>query len=576
MPTQLQFRRGTTAQTASFTGGVAEVTVDTDKNTIVVHDGVTAGGWPAPQLSYVQGSFDKANTANNLAQAAFNYANTIVSDTQIDPYARVTANAGFDKANTANVTAQASFDTANTKFASSGGTISGNVSVTGNITPTTGNTYSLGAPGNVWKSIYVGPGSVHIDGIVLSNTNGSLTIAGASDISIPSSGAPSTTVVSETANLAFNQANAAFGVANSSSNVAQGAFNQANTANTTASSGLEIAQAAFNNSNTKFNTSGGTITGNVSITGNLVVSGNFSTVNTSIIQVSDSMIALAVNNVSDIVDIGFYGHYANANSVNVHTGLVRDAGDKIYYLFDELFGEPGDTIVIANASIATINANVVSQSVNINGYNILNYATSAFNQANLANVTAQAGFNVANTDVTNISISAGSYGNTTTIPTVTVEANGRVSAISVNSFTAGAAINDDTTTNIDYYPIFATANTGTPSTIYVSSTKLLYRPSTGQLTVVDLNTTSDVRYKENVKPIESAINTLNKIEGVSFNWKETGSKSYGVIAQELEKVLPELVHGTERGMSVSYLPLIAILIEAVKEQQKQIDELKKQ
>jgi hypothetical protein len=41
MPTQLQLRRGTTAQTAIFTGAVAEVTVDTDKNTLVVHDGST-------------------------------------------------------------------------------------------------------------------------------------------------------------------------------------------------------------------------------------------------------------------------------------------------------------------------------------------------------------------------------------------------------------------------------------------------------------------------------------------------------------------------------------------------------
>ena len=42
----IQLRRGTTAQHASFTGLVGEVTVDTDKDTLVVHDGVTAGGYP--------------------------------------------------------------------------------------------------------------------------------------------------------------------------------------------------------------------------------------------------------------------------------------------------------------------------------------------------------------------------------------------------------------------------------------------------------------------------------------------------------------------------------------------------
>ena len=58
---------------------------------------------------------------------------------------------------------------------------------------------------------------------------------------------------------------------------------------------------------------------------------------------------------------------------------------------------------------------------------------------------------------------------------------------------------------------------------------------------------------------------LNQIKGVSFDWKKDGKKSYGVIAQELQKVFPELIGGTEESLAVSYIPLIAILIEAVKE-----------
>ena len=63
MPTQLQLRRGTTAQTATFTGASGEVTVDTTQNVIVVHDNVTAGGWPAPTLAYTQAAFNTANNA---------------------------------------------------------------------------------------------------------------------------------------------------------------------------------------------------------------------------------------------------------------------------------------------------------------------------------------------------------------------------------------------------------------------------------------------------------------------------------------------------------------------------------
>jgi hypothetical protein len=63
--------------------------------------------------SYSNASFVVANTAEILAQAAFDYANTIVSDTQVDPFARTQANASYDQANTATILAQAAYDAAN-------------------------------------------------------------------------------------------------------------------------------------------------------------------------------------------------------------------------------------------------------------------------------------------------------------------------------------------------------------------------------------------------------------------------------------------------------------------------------
>ena len=87
MATQVQLRRGNTSATGAFTGAVAEVTVDTDKKTIVVHDGSTAGGVPLAKEGnltaiFVQANsaFDKANSANVLAQQAYNQANTAVAD----------------------------------------------------------------------------------------------------------------------------------------------------------------------------------------------------------------------------------------------------------------------------------------------------------------------------------------------------------------------------------------------------------------------------------------------------------------------------------------------------------------
>ena len=88
MATQIQWRRGNTAQTSTFTGAVSEITVDTDKKTIIVHDGSTSGGIPlaletqmTANAAIITSAFGKANSANVLAQAAYDAANTKVSST---------------------------------------------------------------------------------------------------------------------------------------------------------------------------------------------------------------------------------------------------------------------------------------------------------------------------------------------------------------------------------------------------------------------------------------------------------------------------------------------------------------
>ena len=85
MSTQLKLRRGNTAQHLSFTGALAEITVDTDKNTIVVHDGITPGGHSLSIDTKSQAAFDKANAAGTQTQtqAAFNQANTAYNTSQL-------------------------------------------------------------------------------------------------------------------------------------------------------------------------------------------------------------------------------------------------------------------------------------------------------------------------------------------------------------------------------------------------------------------------------------------------------------------------------------------------------------
>jgi hypothetical protein len=97
-------------------------------------------------------------------------------------------------------------------------------------------------------------------------------------------------------------------------------------------------------------------------------------------------------------------------------------------------------------------------------------------------------------------------------------------------------------------------------------------------------TSSDKRLKKNIRPLTNALDKVKQIRGVSFDWNETyekmgrstGHREIGVIAQEVEKVFPELITtwGDEKYRAVDYGRLSAVLVEAIKEQQKQIAELR--
>ena len=99
---------------------------------------------------------------------------------------------------------------------------------------------------------------------------------------------------------------------------------------------------------------------------------------------------------------------------------------------------------------------------------------------------------------------------------------------------------------------------------------------TGAITASgDVTAFSDARVKENVETLSNALESVKQMRGVTYNKIGEEKQSVGVIAQELEEVVPQLVHTDEEGMkSVAYGNITAVLIEALKEQQAQIEELK--
>lgn len=139
----------------------------------------------------------------------------------------------------------------------------------------------------------------------------------------------------------------------------------------------------------------------------------------------------------------------------------------------------------------------------------------------------------------------------------------------------GINATNDTTTAADHYLVFVAAN-GSIQLAEVSTTKLYFRPSTGQLSATDFNTLSDIAYKENIEPISNALNKILDMRGVSYRMKDSKKQSLGVIAQEIQNILPEVVSENDNGSkTVSYNNIIAVLIEAIKELKEEVDRLKK-
>ena len=99
--------------------------------------------------------------------------------------------------------------------------------------------------------------------------------------------------------------------------------------------------------------------------------------------------------------------------------------------------------------------------------------------------------------------------------------------------------------------------------------------------VVAFGSPSDISLKENIQPINNALDKVSKLKGVTFDWKQSDSlleikEDIGFIAQDVQKVLPELVRENEDGkLSMRHQGVIPILVEAIKELKAEIEELKK-
>ena len=95
----------------------------------------------------------------------------------------------------------------------------------------------------------------------------------------------------------------------------------------------------------------------------------------------------------------------------------------------------------------------------------------------------------------------------------------------------------------------------------------------GTVCATNFNSTSDIKFKTDIEPIKNPLSLVSKMNGVHFRWIDSQNRSYGVVAQDLEKITPELVaNGNYK--TVNYSGIIPILIESIKDLNEQVRELR--
>jgi hypothetical protein len=295
---------------------------------------------------------------------------------------------------------------------------------------------------------------------------------------------------------------------------------------------------------------------------------------------------------------------AFANSITDSSGGTFTSNTSLYVITGNL--TVGNTV-----TAPTVNTDVIifddgtRLTSNVPIVNAYNHANGAFNKANAANVLAQAAFDYANTIslggeisgdnvivlytvtgnniVANNSITSNSLTtntvttNTLTANTVTTNSipNVNSNVIVSNTVSSNIVVGNSFTSNTLVVNTSISTNTFTGNSITLLNTLTTDNVTANLITAVDVNTTSDVTLKYNMQQITNAMEVLEKLTGFQFNWKSDGIKSYGLSAQDVEKVLPEIVRTREDGFKgINYLNLIAFLIEAIKEMKKEMAEIK--
>jgi len=326
-----------------------------------------------------------------------------------------------------------------------------------------------------------------------------------------------------------------------------------------------------------------TIASQLTVEGNLIVTGNVVTVNATELSIEDNMIYLNANSTITNPDLGFAGNYNDGSYA--HAGFFRDATDGYWKVFEGYTPEPDASPYINTAhesfTLSVFQArefrgNLVASIASVNSVNILandynTYTTLASNDGATLLTARSNDYNTyttlsSNDGATLLTARSNDYGTYVTLTANDFSTystlNSRINLVQSNldSFSGGGVWTEDT--GRAYYVGKVVVNSSSAQTeqFYVNGNA---KVSSDFEVGGTLTESSSVTLKENIIPLEEQLNKILMLRPVEYDKIGTKSHEYGLIAEEVANVIPQVV--SEGSTSIQYTRLIPLLIKAIQE-----------
>ena len=440
-------------------------------------------------------------------------------------------------------------------------------SLSSSLIPSLTNTFDLGSINYFWRDLYISTGSIKMvaNGVVvstLSNTaNGFSLDQGVTAKGDSSFGTSSAAITSVTGSLNVSGSVSVIGALSASTITGIG---NVSLYSTSVDSRLVAAESFSSSLDTTFATDASVTSLSSSVK---AVTDTFATSASvaSATATSISTLSGSVKAVTDTFATSASVASATATSISTISGSVKTVTDAISGRVTTLEGKDisitltgdvtgtGTITDLTNVSFATT---IAADSVALGTDTTGNY---------VATMTAGTGITVGTATGEGSTPVITNTGVTSAVASTGVNVSGATGAV---TFSIGQAV--ATTDNLRFNSLgIGMAASATAGRIDATNDVVAF-------------SSSDIRFKENIVPIENALDKISKISGNTYDWKAENKIEHGyegndvgVIAQEIEAVLPQLVQTRENGFkAVKYDKLVALLIEGIKEQQSQIEKLR--